>query len=35
MSTHQKLIDVSDLSMRYLGGLLTMTCFTQTQEPHK
>ena len=35
MNNQQKLMAVSDLSMRYLGGLLAMTCFTQTQEPHK
>ncbi len=28
MNTHQKLLDVSDLSMCYLAGLLAVTCST-------
>lgn len=33
MSTHQnKLLDVSDLSMRYLVGLLALACSTLERE---
>jgi hypothetical protein len=35
MSTHQKLIDVSDLSMRYVAEWLAVTCSTLNRELRK
>ncbi len=35
MSTHQKFIDVSDLSMRNVAGLLAVTCSTLNRELKK
>lgn len=35
MSTHQKLLDVSELSMRYLAGLPAVTCSTLDWELKK
>jgi hypothetical protein len=35
MSTHQKFIDVSDLSMRYVAEWLAVTCSTLNRELKK
>ncbi len=35
MSTHQKLLEVSDLSMRHMGGLLALAHATLTRELRK